>query len=156
MLDRTKLHNATRRGRKVDVSKFIEKWEFALTTPPFLDGKTRAETKCFIEKLMESAEAAYRSRRGNKPPLGVKNILRQRPTDRPQDSAFRPRIKVFCLDADKRDEWLDEYRTFVGDYRKIFDGYRNAAYKRRRTDAEWPQGSYPPSCRYPIGAQAAS
>lgn len=156
MLDRTKLHSATRRKQKVEVSKFIDKWEFALTPPPFLDGKTRAETKWFIENLMESAEAEFRSRRGNKPPLGVKNILKQRPTDRPQDPSFRPRIKVFCLDPDKRDQWLDGYRTFVGGYREIFDAYRKASYKRRRADAEWPQGSYPPSCRYPIGAEAAS
>jgi hypothetical protein len=34
MLNRTKLHNATRRGQKVDESKFVEKWAFELTIPP--------------------------------------------------------------------------------------------------------------------------
>ena len=45
MLNRTKLHNATRRGQKVDVSKFIEKWEFELT-----DIRRRAYTLCGTKK----------------------------------------------------------------------------------------------------------
>ena len=156
MLNRTKLHNATRRGQKVDVSKFIERWEFSLTTPPFLEGKTKEETKQFIERLMKSAEAEYHSRRENKPPLGVQKILQQSPMDRPKDSEFRPRIKVYCLDAKKRDEWMDGYRNFVGAYRATFDSYRKASSKGRRPLIEWPEGSYPPSCRYSIGAEYAS
>jgi hypothetical protein len=155
MLNRTKLHNATRRGQKVDVSKFIEKWQFALTPPPFLEGKTPAKKKRLIKDLMESAETEYRSKRDNKPPLGAKNILMQRPTDRPKNPAFRPRIKVFCLDPEQRDEWLEGYRNFVGGYREIFDNYRNAAFKRSSPTVEWPQGSYAPSCWYPIGHEAA-
>jgi putative transposase len=154
MLNRTKLHNATRRGQKVDVSKFIEKWEFKLTPPPFLEGKSKSEKNLFIEELKKSAETLYRSMRNNKPPLGVKHILKQRPTDRPQRSAFSPRIKVFCVEEKQRNERLEGYRNFVGGYREIFDGFRKAASKRRRPTVEWPMGSYPPSSLYPIGNES--
>jgi len=149
MLNRTKLHNATRRGQKVDKSKFLETWSFKLATPPQHVGKSNAEKRGHIDALLESAETDYRALRGNKPPLGVKNVLRQRPTDRPRTPSFRPRIKVFSLDRAQREELLDRYRTFVGDYRKIFDDYRKAAARKSRPTVEWPPGSYPPSCRHP-------
>jgi hypothetical protein len=125
MLNRTKLHNATRRGQKVDPSKFIEKWEFELTIPPL-------------------------------PPLGVKNIFKQQPTDRPLNPSFRPRIKVCCFDKEKQSEWLGGYRNFVEGYREVFEGFRKAASKRRRPTVEWPVGSYPPSCWYPVGHEEAA
>jgi len=156
MLNRTKIHNATRRGQKVDVSKFIEKWAFELTPPPFLEEKTDAEKKRFIKELVKGAEAEYRSKRGNKPPLGVENILKQRPTDRPRNPSFSPRIKVFCFDRERRHEWLNGYRNFVGGYREIFDGFRKASSKRRRPTVEWPPGSYPPSCWYPVWHERAA
>jgi REP element-mobilizing transposase RayT len=155
MLNRTKLHNATRRGQKVDSSKFIEKWEFELTPPPFLEGKSWAEKNHFIEELMESVETQYRSMRNNKPSLGAKNILNQHHTDRPKSPAFRPRIKVFCLDKKQRIERLEGYRNFVGSYREIFDGFRKAASKRCCPTIEWPIGSYPPSGLYPISNESA-
>ena len=48
MLNKTKLHIATRRGQKVDPSKFIEKWEFDLTIPPLLKDETDGERKRYI------------------------------------------------------------------------------------------------------------
>ena len=156
MLNNTKLHNATRRGQKVDKSKFVETWSFSLTTPPGLADKTMSERKHFIKKLMKSAETEYRKLRGNRRPLGIAMILKQRPTDRPRVSSFRPRIKVFCLDRERRHEWLDGYRNFVGIYRDVFDGFRKAAYKKSRPTVEWPEGSYPPSCWFPVGSSQAA
>jgi hypothetical protein len=149
MLNLTKLHNATRRGQKVDKSKFIEQWSFELTTPPYLENKTAAEKKAFIEELMKGAEARYRAQRENKPPLGAARILKQRPTDRPRASSFRPRIKVFCLNRERRRELLKDYRNFIGIYKQTFDDFRKAATQKRRPTVEWPEGSYPPSCMYP-------
>ena len=149
MLNRTKLHNATRRGQKVDNSKFIETWSFSLTTPPKHAGMSDAEKRNHIDSLLESAETEYRALRGNKPPLGVKNVLRQRTTERPRDPSFRQRIKVFCLDRARREQLLACYRSFVGGYREIFDVYSKAAAMKSRPIVEWPHGSYPPSCRYP-------
>jgi putative transposase len=156
MLNRTKLHNATRRGQKVDKSKFMETWEFELAVPPMLEGKEPGERVGFVKELIRSAEREYRAARGNLPSLGIKKILKQRPTDRPRDPAFRPRIKVYCHDRVERGEWLNGYRCFVGGYKEVFDGYRKAAKKRRRPTVEWPEGSYPPSCWYPIGSELAA
>jgi hypothetical protein len=156
MLDRTKLHNATRRGQNVDKSKFVKKWSFELAMPPIFEDKTDTERKHFIRNLMEVAEAKYRTARENKPPLGADNILNQRPTDRPRNPSFRPRIKVFCFDKKERFDWLEGYRNFVGGYREIFDGFRKSAAKSSRPTVEWPEGSYPPSCWYPVGHEIAS
>jgi REP element-mobilizing transposase RayT len=142
MLNKTKLHNATRRGQKVDISRFIEKWKFELTVPPLLADKTDAERKQYITQMMKAAEKQYRSRRENKPPLGVENIFNQHPTDRPRNPSFRPRIKVFCFDKQKRIEWFDGYRGFVAGYREIFDVFRTAAYKRSRITNCPPNGSF--------------
>ena len=156
MLNATKLHNATRRGQKVDKSKFLERWSFALTPPPSLCGKPVEERAQFIRDLMQSAEAEYRAKRENKPALGAARILKQRPTDRPKASSFRTRIKVFCLNRERRRALLNSYRKFVGTYRETFDAFRDAASKRRRPAVEWPDGSYPPSCLYPCRADRAA
>ena len=156
MVNKTKVHNASRRGQKIDKSKFEEKWTFRLTPPPCLEGKSLEERRRFIKELLRSAEADYRARRENKPPLGVSAILKQRPTDRPKKPSFRPRIKVFILDEAQRCEWLEAYRNFVGVYREVFDVYRKAAYKRQRPAVEWPEGSYPPGCCSPVRRERAA
>ena len=151
MLNKTKYHNARRRGQKVDKSKFIEVFEFELSVPPMLQSKTDVERKAFITELLRAAEADYRAKRENKPALGVHNIMKQSPLGRPTNPSFNPRIKVFCLDRDERKAWLNGYRTFVGGYRETFDGFRKASSLKRRPAVEWPEGSYPPSCLYPVG-----
>ena len=156
MLNRTKLHNATRRGQKVDPSKFMEVWKFELAVPPMLADKSDAERATFIKELVKSAERKHRVDRENKPALGLDGILYQSPLDRPLNPTFRPRIKVYCFDRVERDAWLDGYSVFVGSYREVFDGFRKAAAHRKRPTVEWPEGSYPPSCWYPVGhAEAA-
>ena len=156
MLNRTKLHNATRRGQQVDKSKFVEVWELQLSVPPILADMSAAKRKAYIEKLKESAEAVYRANRGNKPALGVKKIMAQRPLDRPRNPSFRPRTKVYCHDRAERERWLDGYRRFIGSYREVFDVYRKAAYRKNRPTVSWPEGSYPPSCWYPVGHSKAA
>jgi hypothetical protein len=156
MTNRTRLHNATRRGQKVDPSKFIETWSFELSTPPMMADKSTAEIKNKIKETLKSAEEEYRGARENKPPLGVAKVLRQNPTDRPKNPSFRPRIRVFSLDKDRRKALLDGYRTFVGGYKKTLEDYRKAAAKRTDSKTEWPHGSYPPSCWHPIGYEEAA
>jgi putative transposase len=155
MLNRTKLHNATRRGQKVDPTRFTEEWSFELSVPPMLAEKTETERRRFIRQLVTGTENMFHEQRNNKPPLGVENILRQRPTDRPKTVSFRPRIKFFCLDAEHRHALIDAYRTFVGAYKGTLHVFRNAAYNGRRPVVEWPEGSYPPSCFYPVGSLVA-
>jgi hypothetical protein len=82
----------------VDKTKFIETWTFELTPPPFLINLKDAERKRYIRDLLGNAEKEFRAARENKSALGVQNILKQRPLDRPKSSAFRPRIKVFSIE----------------------------------------------------------
>jgi len=77
--------------------------------------------------------------------------MSQSPLDRPFSPSFRPRIKVFCRNDDKRKEHLDGYRKFVDGYLKVFDGFRNSFSVRDAQTLEWPVGSFPPSALYPIG-----
>lgn len=150
MLNKTKLHNATRRGQKVDESKFMETFEFELTVPPMLEGKGEEERTAFIQELKNNAETEYRKKRENKKPLGMEKIRTQKPTDRPLNPSFGPRIKVFSKDKARRAELLDGYRTFVGGYKEIFGVYKNASNKKKRPAVEWPREGYPPSCLHPV------
>ena len=97
MLNRTKLHNATRRGQTVDKSKFMEVWEFELTLPPMLEDKSDSEREAFIKALFEGAERKYLTNRGDESALGVEKIMSQDPFDRALNPSFGPRIKVYCV-----------------------------------------------------------
>jgi hypothetical protein len=90
MLNKTKLHNATRRGQKVDKSKFVDVWEFELSVPPMLRGKSESDRKEFITALLKAAEADYRKTRVNKPPLGVENTSRRLSITCPRRSVDDP------------------------------------------------------------------
>jgi hypothetical protein len=59
MLDKTKLHNATRRGQKVDKSKFVQEWRFELTTPPILRDESNKERKQYIRELMKDVPTFF-------------------------------------------------------------------------------------------------
>jgi len=156
LLNKTKLHHATRNGKKVDKSKFIETWSFELTPPPFLQQKSEDERTGAVKALIETAESQYRAARGEKPPLGAAGIMKQHCFDRPQAASFRPRIAVLCFDKARKDEWRESYRAFVGGYREVYDGYKKASYKRRKVlSLKWPEGSYPPSCMVPVGMAEA-
>ncbi len=96
MLNQTRYHNARRRGQKVDKSKFIEVWQFQIAVPPELKEKSSAEQRAYIKEALGNAEQSFQKGRGYTPVLGVNNIMRQQPLDRPLAPAFRPRIKIFC------------------------------------------------------------
>jgi len=155
-LNRTKLHNATRRGQKVDVKDFIETFEMPVTRPPMWTGLKQRDIAARVVGLVRAGEAEYRAKRGNKRALGMRAVLRQRPTDRPQEPSCRPRIRVFSFDPERRKELLAGYRTFVGAYRETYGAYVNGARKGARLAAEWPRWSYPPSCCAPRGYARAA
>ena len=156
VLNKTKLHNATRRGQKVDRRKFIETFEFSLTIPPMWEDLSVKDRASKIRELVKSGEKEYRQRREGKPALGMRKIATQKPPDRPKNPAFRPRIKVFCFDKERRKELLNAYRLHVGAYREIWDGFVKAAAKGKRPAIEWPAWSYPPSSWTPIGYAKAA
>jgi len=156
VLNLTKFHNARRQGKKVTEDEFMETFEFELSPPPMWSGKTKEEQEELTREFVESAEQAYRARRENKRPLGVRGVFRQSPFDRPENPSFRPRIKVLSFDKQRRKELLEGYRQFNGLYREIIGGFYIAAMKGRRPAVEWPEGSYPPSCLRPRGNALAS
>ena len=151
LLNKTKLHNATRRGKKVDREKFIETFEFSLAIPPMWEELSQKERAARVRELVKCGEKEYRQKREGKPALGMKKVFVQKPTDRPKNPAFRPRIKVFCFDRERRKELLLAYRSHVEAYREIWDGFIRAAAKGKRPAIEWPAWSYPPSSWTPIG-----
>ncbi|MCP4679201.1 MAG: hypothetical protein GY854_27690 [Deltaproteobacteria bacterium] len=150
-VNRTKLHNATRRNQKVDESDFVETYGFELTVPPMWEGKPQEEIAELTQELVKSAEVEYGRRRDNKPALGVEHIRSQSPFDRPVDPSFRPRIKFFALTRERVRKLLGGYRVFVGNYKTQMGGFLKAAMLQRPSLVEWPVGSYPPSSNLPVG-----
>jgi putative transposase len=144
-LNRTKLHNATRRGQEVNVEDFFQTFEVPINAPPMWADLKRHDIAKRIREIVRAGEAEYRAKRGGKRALGVRTLMRQRPTDRPQEPSFRPRIRVFSFDPERRKELLDGYRIFAGAYREIYGTYLNAARKGARPTVEWPIWSHPPS-----------
>lgn len=151
ILNKTKLHNATRRGQEVDEERFCETHTIALATPLVWAGLSQAARANKITELLHSGETFYRSLRGNKPALGMARIIRQSPFDRPRHPSFRPRVKVFSRDKVVRDELLSAYRIHTGAYRDVLHKFVKAALAGKRPAVEWPAWSYPPSSALPIG-----
>ena len=147
----TKLHNATRRGQKVDRADFVEQHELRVSPPPAWAALQHGERAKLTRQLVATWEAHFNSLRGNKPALGMKKVFAQSPTSRPLDSSFRPRVKVFARDPNRREELLEGYRTHVSAYRTTLQAFLKAAQLGRRPAVEWPAWAYPPSSAIPIG-----
>jgi REP element-mobilizing transposase RayT len=154
-VDKTRLHELTRRGRRVTDLAVTRVYRLELTIPPAWGGWTGARRKKRIEGLVESSEARYgRERRAEgKSFLGVRRILEQSPLMRPKNPSFSPRVRVFCRDEDLRKAFLEAARALVGLYRESLDGFRKAALKGRRALVEWPPWTYPPSTWAPVPAR---
>jgi putative transposase len=155
LFNRTKYHNATRRGQKRNKADFVEQWRFKLAVPESIKGKSSTDRATFIKETLRNAEAAFRKARGNKPPFGVRAILRQRPLARPQTPSFRPRRRFHCSNAVQEHSLLDGYRKFTADYRSVHRRYLLASASRSRTRISWPDGNFPPSSLYPVFCEVA-
>jgi hypothetical protein len=156
VLNRTRLHNATRRNKNVDITRFIETHTITITPPPIWAGLAQDVRAAHLKELIVAADDHFRALRDHKAPLGMDNVLRQRPFDAPQATSFRPRIKVFATSKERRKILLDAYRSHVGAYRNVFGDFIKAAALGRRPAVEWPMWSYPPACARPIGFNIAS
>jgi hypothetical protein len=115
-INKTKKHKATRGGKKVGDSKFMETYEFELTTPPKWEHLSLEKRAEHIQDLVKSGEEKFNKKMGNRSALGIEMICKQKWTNRPKDPASRPRIKVFSLSKARTQELLEQYRTFVGIY----------------------------------------
>ncbi len=152
--DRTRKHNRTRRGQKVDNSEFVKRYEFRLSIPPHWRTLSTRQRRKRIRDLVRANEARYgRERRAEgRGVLGVRRILSQSPLARPRNPARRPRVKVFCKNPEKKEEFLTSLKTTFGLYKQAYQGFVNASKKRRKALLEWPPGCYPPSSMVPIAA----
>jgi hypothetical protein len=158
LFDRTAFHNATRRGQRVNAARFMKTHEIRLSVPPMWSGLSDAARRHRLEELMASFEAVQlRDRQADgRGFLGVERVLAQRPTDRPWESSFSPRVYVLCRDPERRAELKIAWREVTGVYRERFDAHRKASRLGRRFISEWPPWTCPPSCMEPVGYTKAA
>lgn len=156
-LDRTRLHNRTRRGQPVDWREFERVYELRLAVPPQWRGQSTRARRARIRALVRGAERRYgRERRAaGRGVLGRQRILAQSPLMRPRDPARRPRVKVFCKVRELRAAYLAGVRELVGRYREAYGAWLAASRLAVRALVEWPPGCYPPSSLHPLPLMAS-
>ena len=154
-LDKTRLHELTRRGRRVTKWEVTRVYRLELWVPPAWRGWSAARRYRRVEGLVEANEARYgRERRAEgKGFLGARRILLQSPLMRPRSPSFSPRVRVFCRDEGLKQLFLEAARTLRGLYLTALDGFRKAAQKGARPLVEWPPWTYPPSTWVPVPAR---
>jgi len=149
-LNKTRYHNGNRGSIKREKFKFIETYEFELTAPPMLEGLPSKERQREVYRMVKSSEAHYLCRRDRKPVLGMAKVMLFNPLHKADRPDGRVRRRFACDSEEKEKELMEEYRYFIYEYKVTFDGFRRSSGKRRRFHGEWPAGSYPPSCHYPV------
>ena len=149
-VNRTRKHLLTRRNSNIDPSKYTETFDLKLAPPPMLAELSQQDRLRAILELARNGEAEFKKQRCYLPALGIKAIRKQKWFDRPRDSSFRPRIKVFASDPLRRKEMLEGYRNFVGIYRQYYDVFINAIKRGKRPVIMWPEWSFPPSTNIPV------
>lgn len=153
-LDKTKLHNMTRRGQKVDIAKATKTYELELAVPEHWEGLSKAQRRRRALDLVRANEERYGKERRSqgRTVLGVKRLMAQSPLMRPKNPANSPRVKVFCQDEELEREYLEKVNLVTASYRTAFEGFRAASRKGKRPVVEWPPGTYPPSSMLPAAA----
>jgi len=150
--DRTRRHNRSRRGQKVERAEVTRRYPLELSVPPMWREWTRARRRRRIVGLVAANEARYGQERRaeGRSVLDVHAIFSQSPLSRPRNPARGPRVRVFCRDAELAREFLDGARTLVAAYQGVLEAFRRAAAKGRRCLVEWPPWTYAPSTMRPV------
>lgn len=153
-LDKTKLHDKTRRGQKVDPAEVTKTYTLELAIPDHWKALDRSRRARRVRDLVKANEERYgKARRSEgRTVLGVRRMMAQSPFMRPRNPARSPRVKVFCQDEELAREYLETVKAVTGAYREALDGFLKAAGSGRRPLVEWPPGTYPPSSMAPVGA----
>ncbi len=149
-VNRTRFHNANRGNKKRAKKEFVQRFEFSLAIPPGLEGFSPEDRAREIKNMVAQAEAHYVARRENKPALGMKKVLTISPLHRPEALSRSPRRRFACDNRQREWERLEEYRQFIGEYKRVFSGFRSASMRGLSFHGEWPTASFPPSCHTPI------
>ena len=158
-INRTKYNDAMRFGKRANPKDYEETYSFKVSTPPMLQGKTRARQNSFITELLKGAAQKYKKDRLYKPALGMRRVMKQRFTNRPKSPSQRPRFKFFCMDRERLKELKGSYNGFVARYREcmamLFDRAQQTTRPNRRAPSyrnpiPWPPGCFPPTCHVPV------
>lgn len=155
-LDRTGRHNRTRRGQRVSAGEFVRRYALRLAVPPQWRRMSRGRRRARVAALVKASEGRYgRERRAEgRGVLGRRGIMSQSPLARPRSPARRPRVRVFCKDASRKQAFLESLRELTGRYREAYGAWLSSTRTRRRAVVEWPPGCYPPSWLVPVGRAA--
>jgi REP element-mobilizing transposase RayT len=149
-LNKTRYHNGNRGKIRRPKTKFMETFEFELSPPPMLEDWSPRERQKEIYRMVKHSEVHYLCRRERKPVLGMARVLSFKPTHRPDRPERRAHRRFACDNVGESMELMERYRSFIHEYKVVFDGFRRCSGMCRRFHGEWPSGSYPPSCHYPV------
>jgi REP element-mobilizing transposase RayT len=158
-LNLTKYNDATRHGRKVDKSKYIETFSFELAIPPQLLDKTEKQQQRFINELLKAGTNVYAQKREHKPALSMNKVMEQNCFDRPGKPKNRPRKKFMSFCHNRLKELLLMYKQFVRSYQECVHRLllhcehvdHSCGVITMDVRFYWPEGCYPPTNHKPIG-----
>jgi hypothetical protein len=144
---RTKEYAARQRRREKDVdpADYATDHEIVLEPLPCWEHLPEATWRGFVADLVaEIDEAAARERqRTGKKSMGVRKILRVRPTRRPSKVEKSPKPRFHAIRDRVRRRWRELYR-------EVIQAYRLASLRLREGDlgVEFPEGTFPPALTF--------
>lgn len=142
--DRTKEHAARRlrREKDVDPEQFATEERVFLSPLPCWEHLAPAEYRVRVAELVAEIdeEGARERRRTGKQSLGVKRILRARPTRRPRSVKKSPKPRFHGLTDAVLKRWREAYQ-------EVIQAYRLASERLGEGDltAAFPEGTFPPA-----------
>jgi REP element-mobilizing transposase RayT len=143
--DRTKEYEAKRAGHKCSPGEFATHYEVVLSPLPCHKHLSEGERRATFRAMVRDIELETRKEfgRAGRRVLGVKRVLAQPPHKRPDKVKRSPRPQCHCSDPEKRRNYRDDYRWFVG-------LYQEASRKLRAGDrtVSFPEGCFPPALSF--------
>jgi REP element-mobilizing transposase RayT len=128
-----------KRNAGVDESLFTTRYALRLTPLPCWDELAPDEQRSRVLHLIDEIVQEARAVRG-RPPLGIRQLLRQDPHSRPSEPAHSPTPLCHASSPRLREAFRAAYRAFCDAFRSVANAVRSAA-SARRTD--FPPGCFP-------------
>ena len=144
-IDRTRLYRATRRGKQLERSQYVEELTVELQPLPCWSHLPWGEYIRRIEEIVERIEARAALERdlAGAEVLGAEAVEARDPHHRPGKIERRPAPVVHGATKRERRRWQEAYGFFL-------DAYRAAAKRLREGegDVKFPEGCFPPGLPY--------
>ena len=140
--DRTKEHAARQKRREEDSKRFASEERLVLSPLPcwahLPEDRWRRRVKDLVQEIDE--EGRLERERTGKRSMGVRKILRFRPTRRPRGVEKSPKPRIHARAEAKLKEWREAFGAIVA-------AFREASARLRSGDrhAEFPEGTFPPA-----------